>query len=282
MSKTVTLYNGEVTIDFDADKHFYRVVGSQVKPDGVTTILGLVPKYLLPWVAKVTAEHIRAGLFDRMSRGDSITEMSYLEALCNEAKKAHTVKRDTAGDIGTLVHAFAEEVISQGDEWLSVVAGLFEGMPDEAVPGCAAFINWWTVVAPGISECESERIVFSRRLFYCGTCDLFATINGKPTVVDFKTGSGFYEDQPLQLAAYALALEEELGVEINDGWIIHLDKQTGKCTPYHVEITKELKTDWEAVRIAWRAVKRNQTRHKEIKGNQRCQTSATTIQAEAL
>ena len=110
--------------------------------------------------------------------------------------------------------------------------------------------------------------------------------NGKPTVIDFKTGSGFYEDQPLQLAAYAVAIEEELGIEIKDGWIIHLDKETGKCTPYHVEIDRELKADWEQVRIAWRAVKRNQERHKAIKAKQKDQvkwpTSANTIPAAAV
>ena len=130
---------------------------------------------------------------------------------------------------------------------------------------------------------ESERIVYSKRLFYCGTCDLFATINGKPTVVDFKTGSGFYEDQPLQLAAYATAIEEELNVEIKDGWIIHLDKETGKCTPYHVEIDRELKADWEQVRIAWRAVKRNQERHRQIKKDQKSWLkSPSTIAAAPL
>jgi CRISPR/Cas system-associated exonuclease Cas4 (RecB family) len=271
MIRQVSLYNGAVNIEFDPDKHFYHVIGSNAKPDGVTTILGLIPKYLLPWVARTTADYIQAGILQRLASEGEVGG-SFLASLCDEAKKEHTRKRDAAGDVGTLVHAFAEEVIAGGtiDE---------DDAPPEARQGCLAFLNWWDGLEQiDHSSIQSERIVYSKRLFYCGTCDLFATINGKPTVVDFKTGSGFYEDQPLQLAAYATAIEEELGIEIKDGWIIHLDKETGKCTPYHVEIDHELKADWEQVRIAWRAVKRNQERHKRIK---QCQKSQNTIAAAA-
>jgi hypothetical protein len=289
MIRQVSLYNGTVNIEFDPDKHFYHVVGSNAKPDGVTTILGLIPKYLLPWVARTTADYIQAGILQRLAAEGEVGG-SFLASLCDEAKKEHTRKRDAAGDIGSLVHGFAEEVICG----VVVDDEFWEATPTEARPGCLAFLQWWNGIKP-LKNVESERIVFSKRLFYCGTCDLFATINGKPTVVDFKTGSGFYEDQPLQLAAYAMAIDEERGFHwakdedgnkqwagpyglepITDGWIIHLDKETGKCTPYHVEITPELKTDWEAVRIAWRAVKRNRDRHKEIK---ECQKLQNTIQA---
>jgi CRISPR/Cas system-associated exonuclease Cas4 (RecB family) len=269
----VSLYNGQVNIEFDPDKHYYHVVGSNAKPDGVTTILGLIPKYLLPWVARTTADYMRDGILQRLE-GEGSIEPTFLATLHEEAKKEHTRKKEAAGDVGTLVHAFAEEIITQGSVILDVV-------PPKALPGVGAFLDWWKTVDIDRSTIESERIVFSRRLFYCGTCDLFATINGKPTVVDFKTGSGFYEDQPLQLAAYAMAIEEELGIGIKDGWIIHLDKETGKCTPYHVEIDHELKADWEQVRIAWRAVKRNQARHKQIKENQKCQRLTNTIPAAA-
>lgn len=275
--RTISLYSGSVTIEFDSDRHFYHVVGSEAKPDGVTTILGLVPKYLLPWVARVTSGYIADALIELIGTGEPISE-SYVLGVCEEAKKEHTRKKEAAGDVGTLVHAFAEEVIGGAE----VDDEFWQATPEEAHPGCLAFLQWWKTVEIDKATIESERIVFSRRLFYCGTCDLFATIDGRPTVVDFKTGSGFYEDQPLQLAAYATAIEEELGVEIKDGWIIHLDKETGKCTPYHVEITDELKTDWTAVRVAWRAVKRNQERHKQIKEKAKCKVrTSPSISAAA-
>ena len=108
MIRTISLYNGSVTIEFDPDKHFYHVVGTVAKPDGVTTILGLIPKYLLPWVARTTADYIHAGILARLA-GEGAVEATFLASLCDEAKKEHTRKRDAAGDVGTLVHATAEE-----------------------------------------------------------------------------------------------------------------------------------------------------------------------------
>lgn len=272
------LYNGTVTVSRD-EGHCYHVSTTPAKPDGVTTILGLVPKYLLPWVAKVTSEHIETSLLDRIQNVEQIDE-NYVVELCAAAKKAHTIKRDTAGDIGSFVHDFAEEAIKTSSA---------PELPDPTAPeyaGCHAFLRWLVNTQIDFSTAQSERIIFSKRLFYAGTCDLLAQINGQWAVTDFKTGSGFYEDQPLQLAAYALALEEELGIEIPHGFIIHLDKITGAMTPYHVPIDDELKTDWEAVRIAWRAVKRNQDRHKQIKakakGRTKCRTSAITTAAAPL
>lgn len=259
------------------DAHCYHVSHTDAKPDGVTTILGLVPKYLLPWAAKVTAEHIQENLLDRIQNVETIDE-SYVVELCAAAKKAHTIKRDAAGDIGSAVHDLAERVLT-----LRPITPPTPDAPEYA--GYQAFLEWFRQTQIDIDTVQSERIVFSKRLFYAGTCDCLAEIRGKLNIIDFKTSSGFYEDQPLQLAAYAVALEEELGIEIPHGWIIHLDKQTGKMTPHYVEITHELKTDWEAVRLAWRAIKRNQQRHKDIKakGKVKCQTSVITTQAaEAL
>lgn len=273
------LYNGTTTVSRD-EGHCYHVSDTEAKPDGVTTILGLVPKYLLPWCAKITAEHFRSGLLRRMEDGETITDLAFINGLHDEAKKAHTVKRDTAGDIGSAVHDFAEKTLKGHEPEMPSPS-------DPEYPGCVAFLEWFKNTKIDLSTVQSEIIVYSKRLFYAGTCDVFARIDDEPVIIDFKTGSGFYEDQTLQLAAYAMALEEEHeGLEIKHGFIIHLNKQTGEMTPYHVPITDELKTDWEAVRISWRAVKRNQDRHKQIrakaKGKTRCRTSAITIAAAQL
>lgn len=262
--KVASLYGGRVQVYLDRASHCYRVSTTDAKPDGVTRILDLVPKYLLPWVARVTSEYIKMGLLDRLAEG---LDQSFILSLCEDAKKEHTRKKESAGDIGTAVHAFAEKMFN-GEPVLMPL----EGAPE--YKGCRAFLDWYTTIKDDLTDLEPERIVYSERLFYCGTTDLFCQWKGAPAIFDLKTGSGFYEDQPLQLAAYAAAIEEDLAaggqnVEIKNGWIIHIDKATGVCTPYHIEITPELKTDWEAVRIAWRAVKRNQERHQQIKRNQK-------------
>ena len=262
--KTATLYDGTIKVAI-SDAHHYSVDFTDAKPDGVTTILKVVPKHLLRWVANTNYDAMLNRYVARMESGDPFDD-SWFRAALLESKGAYTQNRDTAGDIGSVVHAFAEECIHlAGDpDFDEHVAQL---MPEDkrAQAAATAFLTW--LAGTKIRPIATERIVFSKRLFYAGTCDLFGqTPDGRYCVVDFKTGSGFYEDQCLQVAAYGEALEEELrGIEIIDSWIIHLDKQTGKMKPYYIEITKELKKDWEAVRIAWRAIKRNQVRHKEIR-----------------
>ncbi len=43
---------------------------------------------------------------------------------------------------------------------------------------------------------------------YGGTIDLYAEIDGTPTLVDFKTGKGLYPEMDYQVAAYAMLLAE--------------------------------------------------------------------------
>ena len=281
--KTAKLYSGTVTVSLD-DAHCYSVDFTEAKPDGVTTILKLVPKYLLPWVAKMTHDDMLRRYLERQKSGEEFDD-GWFRASLAEAKNAYNNVRDTAAGIGTEVHAFAEECINLwGQEDFYEHVDQLMPTDKNARAAAEAFLVW--LANTRIKPIETERLILSKRLFYCGTCDVFAqTGPDRYGVVDFKTGSGFYEDQPLQLAAYALAIEEELGIEVQDSWIIHLDKKTGKMTPYYVPITKELKTDWEAVRIAWRAVKRNQDRHADIrkaaKEKAKCLPLTSTTQAAA-
>ncbi|NIV32423.1 MAG: hypothetical protein GWN58_24175 [Anaerolineae bacterium] len=88
----------------------------------------------------------------------------------------------------------------------------------------------------GVSELE--RKVFSRDMMYAGRCDRFGRINGHLAVLDYKSGGEkIYPETWLQLSAYELAIREE---HRGHNWIdepiwhyaIHLNKKTGKCTPY--------------------------------------------------
>ncbi len=274
-NRVVSLYGGKHVIEFDDNRHCYTLQETQAKPDGVTTILGLIPKFLTNWAGRVDVDYYHNQLIKWLKEehlyygGETLDR---LQDLRDHAIKEHDRLKVKAGGIGTDVHAFAEHWFNTGE---------FPSVPHNAphFMGCEGIKGWINQMGIDRDCIESERIIYHDRLFYAGTCDIFK-FDGRPFVADIKTSSGFYEDQILQLAAYACALDEELGIEIPDGWILHVDKEKGKCTPYYVELTKELKTDWEAVRIAWRAVKRNQERHRQIKkGNGKCPTSANTIPA---
>lgn len=235
MPSSITLYDGEILLEFDAKQHAYTWQGKFIP--GVTSVLKLLDKpALVQWSANCAVEAIRKGLGD----GTHVLGASELEALLQQAKTAHRKISKEATDIGSLVHKFAE----------SVLVDRRAAMPSDpqAAKGAAAFLDW--LHSHQIEPIDVERMVFSKRWYYAGTCDLYGRIDNDLCVLDFKTSSGLYLEMLLQLAAYAVALEEELSERIDTGWIVRLDKKTGKCQPYKIALTNQIKDGWLRVKEA--------------------------------
>jgi len=75
----------------------------------------------------------------------------------------------------------------------------------------AAYRRWFDTCVEAVVATEVQ--VFNRQYGYAGTVDLLAILKGDevPSVIDLKTTSGFWPDQPLQLAAYREAwIQNEL------------------------------------------------------------------------
>lgn len=148
---------------------FYKVDGERYP--SVTTILGILEKSgLAKWRGSVGNQEA-----DRISK--------------------------EAADHGTAIHALVEQ-INLGNR------GPF-GEPDDTV--VKAYIEWYD---KNISHVlGAERLVASRRFKYAGTADGVIVLNGDrdATVIDLKTSKTDLgqREWALQLAAYALALEEE-------------------------------------------------------------------------
>ncbi len=246
MPKTISLYNGDVTLEFDAVKHAYRW-GEKLIP-GVTRIIGILDKpALVQWAANMASEYFRDQLNMPGARD--------IEIICKEAKTAHRRLSKSATDTGKEVHAFAERALV--DHRIK--------MPEEAQArkGAEAFLGW--LHATEIRPISVERMVFSKKHYYAGTCDYYGHIYGKLAVMDLKTSSGLYAEMLLQLAAYSIAISEETGEPINDGWVVRLDKKSGKCEPYHIPITNGLRDAFLRVREAHSALQHVETTLKEIK-----------------
>ncbi len=204
-------------LTFNPRNHRYTWDGKPVP--SVTTILGRLGKgdALIQWAANCAVDHvanaiIRDGL---ISKGDDDAIISTL----SEARKAWTIKRDDAADIGTRVHAYAR--------------GILEGKsPPEPLDGPAqkgieAFWRW--VEQHRIEPYAVERRVMSRQHMYAGTCDFYGLIDGHVSVLDFKTGNGVYDEAWWQTSAYSIALDEEMRCGAHWRWIVHLNKTTGEC-----------------------------------------------------
>lgn len=193
------LYQGNVQLVFDEDRHVYTVAGEKV--EGVTSVLGVINKpQLIPWAVKETANYIKTNLLP----GIMLDEVQ-IETLCEQAKGAHRRKKEEAGNIGKLVHAFVENCIKDPTN--------LPDMPvnEQARHGCEAFLTWREQHKVEFLSCE--KVVYSKKYKYAGTYDFLAIIDGKKMLGDIKTSSGIYDEYFFQTAAYELALREEFGKE---------------------------------------------------------------------
>lgn len=211
-----SLYGGTVTIqrgDFGRKRHAYYWAEKDLFVPGVTSILGILDKpALLPWAAKMAGEYVKINLPENAPR-------EQIEAVCEKAKTEYNTIKEAAGDVGTQVHAIAES--------------LFKGQPVE-IPTDPLVINGLKALQEWISEnnvqpIDTELITFSKSAYFAGTMDLLASVNGKLTQVDLKTGSGIYNEHYFQTAAYKFAWEEDnRGELIEQIIILNTNKKTGK------------------------------------------------------
>lgn len=200
---------------FRAKQHRYFWDGKPIP--SVTTILNRLAKpALIQWAADCAVNHV-AKRFPPAS-SEYVQQLELHRALA-EARRAHAEIRDEAADIGTQLHEYAR----------ASLAGQAPALPDdEVVRKVIGALNDWRS-RHDIQPIGLERRIMSLRHWYAGTCDFFGKIDGKLCVLDFKTGSGIYDEFWLQTAGYDIALTEELSLPVDlDRWIVRLDKKTGE------------------------------------------------------
>lgn len=143
---------------------------------GVTTVTGLLAKpSLVRWANKLGLEGVDASL---------VTEQS--------------------ARIGTLAHAMIRGSL------LGEAFAPDSGEPEERKQAEAAFrcfLAWREAHSLQPVHCESAFV--SRELRYGGTPDCYCILDGKPVLLDFKTGKRIYDEYFVQLAAYARLLREQ-------------------------------------------------------------------------
>lgn len=259
--KVYNLYNGEVTIHFDELEHEYykqHPTKGLLPVPGVTTPLKILDKPLLVgWAARMAVNYITNWWVNTMQSGEVDPADRTIEFLrvCDEAKTRFRSVAGKAADIGSKVHDFAERTLAGED------------VPMPADPkvcaGAQAFLTWRE--SRKIEPIHTERMVFSRKYYYCGTVDFYGMIDGELCVVDFKTSSGVYPEMVFQLAGYAQALQEEFDRHIDVGWIVRLDKETGSPEAYRIKLVEydedgeeiyNYKEDFGSIRQIYNSVKR--------------------------
>ena len=124
-----------------------------------------------------------------------------------------------AGKEGTQVHEAAERLI-QGEEisWMDDYGNAkYSQIVWEMI---LKFYEFWTTYNPKPVALES--FVYSDEHKYAGTADIVCEIDGETWLLDIKTSNSIHKSYDLQLASYAVALEECKGIKIDRTGIVWL------------------------------------------------------------
>lgn len=192
--ETYTLYNGEVELVFDPVNHKYKANGKDVL--GVTTVLKVINKpALMPWAAKMTAEHIAQNL----RPGIPLDEME-IEQLCQAAKGAYRKKAQDSADLGHYAHDWFDNYF-RGNNPVTPINKDLRNMTE-------AFLTF--AKQHDIRPISTERKLFSVSRQVAGTTDLECLFEGELTLGDYKTGkSGIYPEHFIQMGGYDICYTEE-------------------------------------------------------------------------
>lgn len=185
---------------------------------GVTTALSVINKpALIQWSANMAVDYIEANF----PKVEEVMAGFKFSDLFKEARTAHRRKKEEAGQKGTDVHAEVESLLKR---IMEASGGIIEAGEKSDIPQVQKFIDW--AVENKVKFLESEKHVFSEKLWIGGILDMVIELNGKKLIADIKTSSGIYNEAFFQMGAYDLCLEE-MGYEI-DGYLVINLKKTGE------------------------------------------------------
>jgi len=202
----------DVELDFNEKKHYYTVEGEYAP--SVTTILDSIAKpALIPWAANEGAKFFMSHAHEDMKAED----------MAKGIRGAYRTSSGQALNIGMEVHKWCEEAIlwklGKGEAPLPLER-------TESKNAINAFREW--TKANDVEWLTVEEKVYHRGHKFAGTVDATAIVNDEYCVIDFKTSGAIYSAYHLQCAAYAKAIEDMRGKEVDKAYVLRFDKKTGE------------------------------------------------------
>ena len=200
----------EVGYKFDEKLHVHTFNGKRMH--GVTSVLKFWgdPSALVNWAANQACDYIK----DKSE--EAVTGLFYTtNEILDEARTAHTRKRDKAGDKGTEIHGQLEIAMNQ---WID------RGMCGDSEDSIVNKVMMW-MFENGIKPLKSEMPVYSIDKFYAGIADGVIEKDGKKYILDFKTSSSIQTKAFIQCAAYSVAIKDMKPDAVIDGVVVvHIPK----------------------------------------------------------
>jgi hypothetical protein len=152
--------------------------------------------------------------------------------------------KSEAGERGTNVHRaievlLMEEALQQQayslEEWWKI----------------STFVDWFHDTNPEILA--TEIALFSKKYKFAGRVDCIAKIDGKITVIDWKTSGSLYEHYPLQFASYAQAVEENTDLKVEQTAVVQMGTKSKKGYKFetypdwhdHLKVFKHVQKTWQ-------------------------------------
>lgn len=77
-------------------------------------------------------------------------------------------------------------------------------------------------------------------LCYGGKFDVLVEVNGKVRLQDYKSAKGFFEDQFIQQGGYAIAIEEWMGIKVDELETIRFNDNTDEPARYCIDNPKDV------------------------------------------
>ena len=198
----------------------------------VTTVLSVINKPAIPaWANKLGFEGI-----------------NYFEELQRTAK------------IGSLVHAICEFYTAKTPiEWEKYTK-------EEIKKGCTISKRFFEFVSlqDEFEPILSEGAFASDKYGFGGTVDAIARLNGKITLLDYKTSGAIYDEMIAQVSAYKL-LAEEKGYKIEQVIILRFGREEAEGYEYREISKKELKQGLKVFKSALKLYKEKKELEKVLK-----------------
>jgi hypothetical protein len=202
MSSITKHFDDSLTLQFNPTnnrKRYVHVETGDVYKAVSTVNDKVLAKDLSYWAARCGSEYVLATI----KPGEALDEVQ-IAALAAGSLSAHKRISNASADAGTFVH-----------DWLhAMLRGEVRKLPENnkmAIAATAAF-QWfnnhtWQLVL-------AEHPLCSPKLKMAGTPDGVGYLDGKLTILDWKTGKDIYYAALIQCAFYAIMFEEEYGLKI--------------------------------------------------------------------
>lgn len=190
-----------------------------------------------PWFKKVALENVKKilraikfnGEYNPINLDDGSLDEAWIERVIEESKKLPQKIAEEAADLGTRAHAIIDEMCK------GIRSFSLEGVPEDLIKPVKGFLDWW-------AQCEFEVVlsevrVASEKLGVGGSMDILLRHkkSRKLVVGDWKTSKSIYLPMFYQVAGYSLCLEEMIGEEIDEAWIIRFPKYADDPMPFEAK-----------------------------------------------